>query len=176
MPTPRLILELAGAAVMGGPENLEVLARLRGWGARVSVDDFGVRGSSLALLGDLPADELKIDRALVRALSGSRRAASVAKAVFDLGHELGLCVTAVGVEDAGTLATLADLGCDQAQGFFLCRPVPGPDFLRRAVDIGNDWRRFAVPATARPGSKGADLLGGATQNRTEDLSIISAAL
>ncbi len=65
--------------------------------------------------------------------------ACIVRAVVDLGHNLGLRVTAEGVEDAATLELLADLGCDQAQGDHISRPLPAPKFeawLRRHAAPG----------------------------------------
>jgi EAL domain-containing protein (putative c-di-GMP-specific phosphodiesterase class I) len=136
MPRSHLILELTETGVMSDPDNsIRLLASLREMGARVSVDDFGVGHSSLALLGQLPVDELKIDRALVREVRGGHRGTSIANTVLRLGHMLGLSVTAEGVEDAETFNTLRDLGCDQAQGFYLSPPIPAPDFLRGVREL-----------------------------------------
>jgi EAL domain-containing protein (putative c-di-GMP-specific phosphodiesterase class I) len=100
-----------------------VLTRLRVRGFRVSIDDFGIGYSSIAQLARLPFSELKIDRSFVRGITGSSENRSIARAMVSLGHSLGLTVAAEGIEDAATLAFLAELGCDHAQGYFIAPPL-----------------------------------------------------
>jgi EAL domain-containing protein (putative c-di-GMP-specific phosphodiesterase class I) len=76
----------------------------------------------------LPVRELKIDRSFVARLGQSREDQEIVRAIIDLGHRLGYRVTAEGVEDAATLAWLADAGCDHAQGYFVARPMAAPPF------------------------------------------------
>jgi EAL domain-containing protein (putative c-di-GMP-specific phosphodiesterase class I) len=117
-----LTLEITESTLMQDPRaSIEVLTRLRDdFGLKISVDDFGVGYSSLAYLRRLPLDEIK--------MITSSEDASIVKTVIDLGHNLGLQVVAEGVEDRDTLELLDSLGCDQAQGFYISRPIP-PDEL-----------------------------------------------
>ena len=71
----------------------------------------------------LPVDELKIDRSFVMGMVGDPTMLTVVRSTIELGHSLGLRVVAEGVEDEATLVLLRELGCDQAQGYFLSRPV-----------------------------------------------------
>ncbi|MBG6056731.1 diguanylate cyclase (GGDEF)-like protein [Cryobacterium sp. MP_M5] len=105
----------------------DILGRLRESGVRVSVDDFGTGYSSLAYLRELPIDELKLDRAFVFPMSDDPRAAALVSSTIDLAHSLGLIMVAEGVEDAAACDDLTRYGCDQAQGYFLCRPVPAAE-------------------------------------------------
>ena len=66
--------------------------------------------------------------------------AVIVRSIIDLGHNLGLEVVAEGVEDVDTLHELDSLGCDQAQGFLLSKPVPAPDLLA--------WLATRVPVSA----------------------------
>ncbi|MBU4213244.1 MAG: GGDEF domain-containing phosphodiesterase, partial [Actinobacteria bacterium] len=102
-----------------------ILADLRSSGVRIAIDDFGSGYSSLAYLRDLPIDELKIDRAFVEPLTGDLRAEALVSATIALAHGLDQVVVAEGVEDEATLDRLTDLGCDQVQGYFIARPMPG---------------------------------------------------
>ena len=124
-----LELEVTESTAMRDPDrSLAVLERLAGLGVRLSVDDFGTGHSSLAYLARLPVSALKIDRTFVVAgldAEGANR--SIVATTIELGHQLGLEVVAEGVEDAETLAILGALGCDQAQGFGIARPMPGAD-------------------------------------------------
>jgi len=124
-----LELELTESIVMNDVDHVAArLGELRKIGVRVSVDDFGTGYSSLAYLSRLPLDVLKIDRSFVRELDveGPRGAQSgaVAQAITSLGHSLELTVLAEGVETKGQLDKLAELGCDEVQGFYFAKPVP----------------------------------------------------
>lgn len=78
----------------------------------------------MAYLKDLPATELKIDKAFVLDIADSQRASLLVRSTIDLGHSLGMQVTAEGVETAMALWLLALMGCDSAQGYFIGRPMP----------------------------------------------------
>ena len=122
----RLIFELTESSAMKDPvAALDVLTRLRMKGIQLSIDDFGTGYSSMVQLVRLPFSEIKVDKSFVCAAAQSAEARAVTKSIVDLGHSLGLQVTAEGVEDAQTLAFLNTLGCDFAQGYFIARPMPG---------------------------------------------------
>jgi EAL domain-containing protein (putative c-di-GMP-specific phosphodiesterase class I) len=99
-------------------------------GVTMSVDDFGTGYSSLAYLRRLPVGELKIDRTFVMNLLDSRNDEVIVRSTIELGHNLGLRVVAEGVEDEASLRELRRLGCDEAQGYHLSRPVPAPELER----------------------------------------------
>jgi EAL domain-containing protein (putative c-di-GMP-specific phosphodiesterase class I) len=125
VPAWLLRLEITESAVMAEPEHaLHVLTELRDAGVRLSIDDFGTGYSSMAYLKRLPVDELKIDRGFIRDMTGDGDDATLVRSMIDLGHNLGLTVVAEGVEDAATARALRALGCDVAQGYHYCRPVP----------------------------------------------------
>ncbi|MDZ7842842.1 MAG: bifunctional diguanylate cyclase/phosphodiesterase [Gammaproteobacteria bacterium] len=122
-PLEQLSLEITESAIMADPERARsVLRELYESGIRLSVDDFGTGQSSLAYVRDLPVSTIKIDKSFVIDFKQSRNAAIVSTAI-DLGHNLGMTVTAEGVEDEETWRMLRDLGCDVAQGYFFSRPL-----------------------------------------------------
>jgi len=125
VPADLLTIELTEGTVMAYPDlALDILAKLRGMGVHLSVDDYGTGYSTMAYLKNLPVDELKIDQAFIKGLTSDHNDAVIVKSAMDLGHNLGLSIVAEGVEDAATLLALKALGVDVAQGFHLARPMP----------------------------------------------------
>lgn len=121
---------------------LDTLRRIRDLGVQLALDDFGVKFSSLNYLRRLPIDVVKIDRIFVSDLTASRAATSIVKAIVSLAHDLGLTVTAEGVETAEQRDLLVAMGCDHWQGFLCSAAVTAPEFSRmldgpaRAVQSG----------------------------------------
>jgi EAL domain-containing protein (putative c-di-GMP-specific phosphodiesterase class I) len=134
----RVVLELTETSAMVDPTlSLDLMTRFRVKGFLLSIDDFGTGYSSMVQLVRLPFSEMKVDRSFVMREQQSRESRAVIKSVIDVGHSLGLSVTAEGVEDQETLDYLDSLGCDLAQGYFIARPMPG--------DAVREWleeRRF----------------------------------
>src|SRR4029079_236880 len=124
----RLCIEVTENAVMADTERtMGVLARLRDLGVRLSIDDFGTGHSSLARLKHLPVDELKIDKDFVFHMDEDDRDAAIVEAAVTLAQRLSLAVVAEGVETTAAWDRLRDLGCHQAQGFLVSRPLPADD-------------------------------------------------
>ena len=90
---------------------------------RLALDDFGIGYSSLAYLKHLPVKTIKIDRSFVRDLGQDPDALALVRAIVTLGHSLRKRVVAEGVENAIQLDLLRELGCDEAQGFHIARPM-----------------------------------------------------
>ncbi len=99
-------------------------------GVRVSIDDFGNGHSSLSYLKSLPIDLLKIDSSFIRNLATDPDDAAITAAIIGLAHNLRLRVIAEGVETEEQLAFLQNEGCDEAQGYYFCRPLPAEDITR----------------------------------------------
>jgi EAL domain-containing protein (putative c-di-GMP-specific phosphodiesterase class I) len=99
-------------------------------GIRLSIDDFGTGYSSLAYLTRLPVHEIKIDRSFVMDMLEDADNAVIVRSTVDLGRNLGLVVVAEGVETAAIWEELRLLGCDEAQGYFLSRPLPADELSR----------------------------------------------
>jgi diguanylate cyclase (GGDEF)-like protein len=131
------MLEVAGVA----PESLQleitesralpsgrgatlVADELRDMGVGIAIDDFGTGFSSLVQLQRLPVDEIKIDRSFVATMAHSSSDAAIVRSTIDLARNLGLLVTAEGVETEDARERLQGMGCQLVQGFHLCRPLP----------------------------------------------------
>ena len=124
-----LCLEITESAIMDDPQRaLTTLKRLDSMGLRLSIDDFGTGYSSLAYLKSLPLHELKIDRSFVMAMEHERADLKIVRSTIDLAHNLGYSVVAEGVETAQTWAILRALKCDEAQGYFMAKPMPEAAF------------------------------------------------
>ncbi len=127
----RLVLEVTETALMADPElALAVAHGLTARGVQLSIDDYGTGYSSLAYLTDLPAAELKLDRAFTTRLLSEPRTTQVVHATVELAHRLGLRVVVEGTEDAATFDRLYVLGADESQGWLHGRPVPAAEFSR----------------------------------------------
>ena len=132
LPPSALILEITeGVLVASGTVTEQAighLSMLRAQGVRVAVDDFGTGYSSLAYLRDLPIDHIKIDKSFMPAPGEPDPAArTLVKAVIDLAGGLDLGTIAEGVETAGQVELLRELGCERAQGYYFARPVPATE-------------------------------------------------
>jgi diguanylate cyclase (GGDEF)-like protein len=122
------ITESRFVADVGGARN--VLHELRAMGVTIAIDDFGTGYSSLSQLQQLPVDEIKIDRSFVMRMETQPDDAVLVRSIIELGRNLGLRVTAEGVETASVQHSLQELGCDFAQGFHIGRPTPAPECHR----------------------------------------------
>lgn len=135
-----LTLEVAETAIMAEPVRAKaVLSELREAGIQLSMDDFGIGQSSLCYLKELPISKMKIDKSFVMDFDDPKNVAVVRSAI-ELGRNMGLQVTAEGVESEATYRALAALGCHLGQGYFFSRPLPIDRFL--------SWSResvFGVP-------------------------------
>ena len=121
----RLVLEITeGVFIENTAKAVEVLVRLRRMGVRLALDDFGTGYSSLSYLQLFKFDKIKIDRSFIDKLDQSDDARTIVNAIVNLGHNLGLQVTAEGVETRQQLAALQALECDQLQGYLFGRPAP----------------------------------------------------
>lgn len=121
----RVILEITETALMADPPRAaRTLTRLHETGVRISIDDFGAGQTSLGYLATLPINELKIDKAFVLSMLVDERNAAIVRSVIELGHSLGLHVTAEGVETDAIMERLREFRCDTAQGYLFSQPIP----------------------------------------------------
>ncbi len=126
-----LDLELTESLIMQDPEKaIATFNRIKAMGIGLSIDDFGTGYSSLSHLKRFPLDRVKIDRAFVRGLAVDPGDKVIALTIIAMAHHLQFKVIAEGVEEEAQLRCLRAHGCDEAQGFYLGRPMPAEDFSR----------------------------------------------
>ena len=119
-----LTLEITETTLMGRLDvALRTMALLRAEDVRFSIDDFGTGFSSLAYLGSLPIDSLKIDRSFVMAMHDKPQNVEIVRAILTLAKSLGRKVIAEGIETSDQLALLCRLGVQEGQGYLLSRPL-----------------------------------------------------
>ena len=153
IPPARLTLEITENMVMANVQHaISVLECLRDIGVRISMDDFGTGHSSLAQIKNMPLHELKIDKSFITTLMSDHQNKAIVRTTIDLAHNMGLTVVAEGIEDEDTLRQLSELGCEQAQGFFMSKPVASDDLIRwlvtRKVTAFKDRRKSKRAFTA----------------------------
>jgi EAL domain-containing protein (putative c-di-GMP-specific phosphodiesterase class I) len=125
MEASNLKLEITESALLTEmPSVVSQLGRLRAMGVRLAIDDFGTGYSSLTYLKNLPVHSVKIDQSFVRNMEEDDASLLIVQAIVTLAHDLGLDVTAEGVETRKQLDHLEKLGCDRGQGFYLSEPLP----------------------------------------------------
>ncbi|BEU25661.1 EAL domain-containing protein [Paraburkholderia sp. 22B1P] len=124
IPPASLELELTESIVLDdAPVATGLLKDLRSLGVKLSIDDFGTGYSSLSYLKNLPVDRLKVDQQFVRDMVDDQNTLAIVKTIVQLGYNLNLAVTAEGVENEQQLDILRQLGCEEAQGFLIGRPM-----------------------------------------------------
>ena len=139
LPAHYLDLEITESVIITHPDRaVATLVRLKQMGVSITVDDFGTGYSSLSYLARLPIQGVKIDQRFVRGLEQNRNDEAITQAIIALSHSLGLRVIAEGVETAAQLDYLRRHGCEEAQGFFIARPLEEPEL--------RNWFRTAEAA------------------------------
>jgi EAL domain-containing protein (putative c-di-GMP-specific phosphodiesterase class I) len=125
LPADLLTLEMTESLFASDTQEVTAkLERLRDLGVRLALDDFGTGYSSLSYLRDFPFDILKIDKSFIEGIDVNRQNQAVARAIVTLGQTLDLDLVAEGIETAGELLSLEDLGVHLGQGYHLGRPGP----------------------------------------------------
>lgn len=118
-------LEITESALMTEPKKaLHILHQLHDLGVQISIDDFGTGYSSLSYLRQMPIHKLKIDKTFVLDMDSNHSDRVIVESTINLAHNLGLKVVAEGVENNEVLKLLDGLGCDEAQGYYISRPLP----------------------------------------------------
>lgn len=132
LPPVYLELEITESSIMTDPNRaMRVLDQLHELGVLLSIDDFGTGYSSLAYLKRLPVQTLKIDFSFVRNMLEDKQDELIVNSTIHLAHNMGLKVVAEGVENQALLLKLGDMGCDEAQGYHIGRPMP--------ADKADEW-------------------------------------
>lgn len=121
-------------------ETARALHELRESGVKVSIDDFGTGYSSLSYIRTMSLDQLKIDRSFVNNINEAERDRQLVSAMIAMSQALGLSVVAEGVETQEQLEMLHQLGCDEVQGYLICRPKPVEELDRVLPELaGANW-------------------------------------
>ena len=130
-----LTLEITESALM---QNLStsaaVIARLHDMAVHLHIDDFGTGYSSLSYLQNFPIHTLKVDRSFVSRMNGVPGQDEIVRAIVSLAQNMGMQVTAEGVETHAQADALQGLNCTNAQGFLFSRPVPADEAERMIID------------------------------------------
>ena len=150
MAAGQLELEITESVVMMDPvRSLEILKRLSKMGITLSMDDFGTGYSSLAYLKKLPVSAVKIDKSFVMNMLVDQSDAQIVQSTIDLGHNLGLKVIAEGVENRKVWDRLLAMGCDEAQGYFMSRPLTAQE-MTNWIKSDNDSSKESQTAASSP--------------------------
>ncbi|MDH3240385.1 MAG: EAL domain-containing protein [Alphaproteobacteria bacterium] len=141
-----LELEITESMMIDGVEQtIEKLRRLHDTGIEIAIDDFGTGYSSLGYLKRFPIQRLKIDQSFVKNILIDANDDAIVDAIIRMGHSLDLAVIAEGVETREQLASLSAKKCDEAQGYYVSRPLSAEDL---AEWIGSDAGADSVARTA----------------------------
>lgn len=127
---PQLLeLEITESVVMDEPKIvIDALQKLKNFGIKVAIDDFGIGFSSLSYLQQLPLDRIKIDRAFIRDIDKAAGEV-IAETIISLGKRLNLSTIAEGVETKAQEQAVLAMGCDEVQGFMYAKPMPPAELL-----------------------------------------------
>ena len=132
----RLEFELTETAFMNMSQaTLDMLDEIRAFGIGINLDDFGVGQTSLDYLRRYPFSTLKIDQSFIRDMPTSKASRAIVRGVVSMAKELGIKTTAEGIETEEHLAIVRAVGCEQAQGFLLGRPV-GMGRIMAMLEVG----------------------------------------
>jgi diguanylate cyclase (GGDEF)-like protein len=129
---PELLeLEITEGAMMKNPEHaVKLLEDVRALGVGLAIDDFGTGYSSLSYLRRFPLSTVKIDRAFINDVSENADAQALVDSIITLAHGLRMRVVAEGVETMVQLDHLRSRGCDEIQGYLLCKPLPRDELCK----------------------------------------------
>lgn len=134
-PDVLLDMELTEGVLMNDVErSMDVLNNLKSLGTTCSIDDFGKGFSSLSYLKNLPVDCLKIDKLFIDDVCACPQTEAIVSAIIFMAHQLNLIVVAEGVETKQQYDKLREMGCDQAQGYYIAKPMPGAAFSQWLVE------------------------------------------
>jgi diguanylate cyclase (GGDEF)-like protein len=154
LPPHCIEIELTENVLQTGAATIDVLRQLRDQGIAIALDDFGIGYSSLASLEKLPLTRVKLDSALIASIHTSARSAAIARALVGLCHNIGLEVTAEGIEYPEQLVLLADLAPIHLQGYLLARPVPANQLLSVMTALPNHMTSLLLSSSVTDTAQG----------------------
>ena len=144
-----LVVELTEENLVTGDSSaMACLERIRKLGIGLAIDDFGKGYSSLGYLKEIPATEVKIDKRFVSTAGTDEKDKQIMRVIVELARAFQMSVVAEGVDSARALQTVAALGCDAAQGFFIARPMRADLIVDWIRSLEREADRFAVGAEA----------------------------
>jgi EAL domain-containing protein (putative c-di-GMP-specific phosphodiesterase class I) len=156
IPPRHLVVEIHESTLAGELEKIkEALERLKGHGLRLAIDGFGTGSSSLSNIAELPLDELRLAAAFVADMRKSPVHEKIVRSLVRLARDLGLGVTAEGVEDGATALALTTLGCARIQGGYVSPPLIAQEIIaleKGAGGLSGVTLRPQADAKADPGS------------------------
>lgn len=109
------------------------IERLRTYGFKVSVDDFGAGYSSLNLIGLLPVDIIKLDKSFVKNSLGNQKGKDIIKGLISILNEIEMDIVCEGIETEEEERIVYEFGCDSMQGFLYDRPIPVADYEKKYI-------------------------------------------
>lgn len=122
--TKRIEFEITETASIGfNSEMIEKLYKLKEFGFKISMDDFGAGFSSVARLDELPVDVVKLDKVFTDKVKDSQKTQIIIKSMVDMCHLIGVEVVAEGIEDNETHEIMKNLGVDYGQGYLYSKPL-----------------------------------------------------
>jgi EAL domain-containing protein (putative c-di-GMP-specific phosphodiesterase class I) len=134
LPPASLRLEVTETAFRAGRGQAEErLLSLKALGVGLVVDDFGTGYSSLESFAASPFDALKMDQVFIRDIETNRRHRAIVRTITGFADELGLALTAEGIETEGQRALLQSVGCQFGQGYLFSRALPAEQFEQKLL-------------------------------------------
>lgn len=150
LPLDQFVVELTETSFLHSAERTErEIRRLRDQGVRIAIDDFGTGYSSLSYIRQMSLDLLKIDRSFISGAQTGSTDARLVHAMIEMSHAMDLTVIAEGIETVQDLQVLRELGCDQAQGYHIARPMRATELVK--------WAGRYQPQTLLPAEDSAQL-------------------
>jgi len=139
--TDSLEIEIIESTIMKEPEaTIKMLKRFSDTNIIISIDDFGTGYSSLSYLSRIPASIIKIDLSFITNILEDDANQEIVAETINLSHALGFKTIAEGVESESALEMLRSMGCDYAQGFYICHPLPDTEILDFFRDSKWKWK------------------------------------
>lgn len=145
LPMNAVAIEITEGVMMQGEHHVhQQLGQFAAAGMPISMDDFGTGYSSLHYLRKFHVDYLKIDQSFVRDMLDNDNSRAIVETIILMGHKMGICLIAEGVETEAQAQMLKELGCDLGQGYFFAKPMPVADMEQYLRDKYIDSRAHAV--------------------------------